>query len=522
MPSLVRASGEIKATDVSGRNVYAIVLNSISQVWTGSTFAATTSGNFVSSPVVLSEITGTGFYSGNFPSTTLAGRYTVLIYERAGASPVVGDVLVQQGVIDWTGFNLVGSANSLLSGTQTYTHVGNITGNLSGTIGSAQAFSNSVLTAGLTTLLTGSATAGSNVNPYTITLAGNTNGTNTYGAVNQVKGNYVLITSGTGAGQSRTITGWDGTSLLTVGRAWDVTPTSGSGYAIIGNPHPVLDSNLAVISASVTAPVTLAAGQNVGTITGIVGTTFPASVPSLSAITAVIPTDYQQRAVPVTLPTTAPTGYGGGAGSTFDAFLQVKGAYSAGTWGAYLASLPDPSGVSTLLTRLGVPLGASISADIQTRLAGSAYVLSPTISQISSTVASALPTDYQQRAVAVTLPTTPPTGYGGGTGSTFDPFTLTPPTGSYAAGSYGALLFNTGKTAINSTVMGYGTGQDPATFIFSNDRWQAVEAGVTGTYSNNPVSRVITFTMRNGKTFTGTVSVDSQGRITGRVATQPQ
>ena len=162
-----------------------------------------------------------------------------------------------------------------LSGTQTYTHVGNITGNLSGTIGSAQVFNNTGQTLALPTDLQ--------------TIKGQT------------------VTAATGV----------------------TFPTS------IGNS-------------------TFAAGQNVGTITGIIGTTFPASVPSISAITAVIPTDYQQRAVAVTLPTTPPTGYGGGAGSTFDAFSQVKGTYGANTWGAYLNAqllnaVPLPLDVVTYL-----------------------------------------------------------------------------------------------------------------------------------------------------------------------------
>jgi len=100
---------------------------------------------------------------------------------------------------------------------------------------------------GVTTALTGTATAGSSTS---ITLAAGP------ATTDMIKGNYVLIASGTGAGQARTITAWNGSTLVaTVSRAWAVNPASDSVYYVIMNPHPALDSNLAVTASSVTGNV---------------------------------------------------------------------------------------------------------------------------------------------------------------------------------------------------------------------------------------------------------------------------
>ena len=117
---------------------------------------------------------------------------------------------------------------------------------------------------GLTTALTGTATAATTTS---ITLAAGP------AATDLIKGNYVAITGGTGAGQGRTITGWNGGTLvasISATRPWIVTPDATSTYAVVVNPHPVLDANLAVTTGTLTdkTNITLATGQNVATVAG--------------------------------------------------------------------------------------------------------------------------------------------------------------------------------------------------------------------------------------------------------------
>lgn len=78
---------------------------------------------------------------------------------------------------------------------------------------------------GWATIETGTATAGGNT---TITLDGDASGINNF-----YNADVVHIEAGTGAGQSRVITGYDGsTKIATVSRAWTTNPDSTSEYDI--------------------------------------------------------------------------------------------------------------------------------------------------------------------------------------------------------------------------------------------------------------------------------------------------
>ena len=101
---------------------------------------------------------------------------------------------------------------------------------------------------GLTTLLTGTAVAGST--STTINFASGTYNGVTY-ANHALKGNYVLIAGGTGAGQTRTLLDYNSTGPVgNIGRTWDITPDATSVYIVVGNPHPVVDNNLAVTTGT--------------------------------------------------------------------------------------------------------------------------------------------------------------------------------------------------------------------------------------------------------------------------------
>lgn len=73
---------------------------------------------------------------------------------------------------------------------------------------------------------TGSATAGA---ASTITLRAGASAINDF-----YKNGLISLTSGTGVGQSRSITAYDGaTKVATVDRAWGTNPINGTGYAIL-------------------------------------------------------------------------------------------------------------------------------------------------------------------------------------------------------------------------------------------------------------------------------------------------
>ncbi|HXJ74092.1 MAG TPA: hypothetical protein VNM37_14630, partial [Candidatus Dormibacteraeota bacterium] len=77
----------------------------------------------------------------------------------------------------------------------------------------------------------------------TLTLAAGASATD-----NLYKGSIVKLYGGTGAGQTRVITGYVGsTKVATVGRAWATTPDNTSTYAVLAGSVPVVDDNLAVI-----------------------------------------------------------------------------------------------------------------------------------------------------------------------------------------------------------------------------------------------------------------------------------
>ncbi len=97
----------------------------------------------------------------------------------------------------------------------------------------------------------------------TITLAAGASAT-----TNLYKGLIVKIYGGTGAGQARTITAYDGiTKVATVDNTWTMNPDITSIYAILGIQAPKLDGSQQVTAASVQGNVT----GSVGSVTGAVG-----------------------------------------------------------------------------------------------------------------------------------------------------------------------------------------------------------------------------------------------------------
>ncbi len=109
LPLRGHASGELRATDASGKTLYAVVLSPSSQAYNGTSFAAIANANWSTYAIAMTEQGTTGIYVGSFPpSLTAPGQYGVLVYEEAAApAAAVGDKLVASGVREWNGTSLV-------------------------------------------------------------------------------------------------------------------------------------------------------------------------------------------------------------------------------------------------------------------------------------------------------------------------------------------------------------------------------------------------------------------------------
>ena len=90
---------ELQAFQTSGLSLYAILLNSIGQVWNGSSWETVAAGNWAVYDLALTEITA-GIYFADMPAIA-AGQYNYIVYE--GNSPSVADLMVGTGSIAWDG-----------------------------------------------------------------------------------------------------------------------------------------------------------------------------------------------------------------------------------------------------------------------------------------------------------------------------------------------------------------------------------------------------------------------------------
>lgn len=83
------------------------------------------------------------------------------------------------------------------------------------------------------------------------------------------KGEFLIITSGTAARQTRVITGYDGsTKIATVDRAWAVNPGSSSTYYVMYRTGPKLDSSLRSTDVnSANLDTTISSRQPSGSVT---------------------------------------------------------------------------------------------------------------------------------------------------------------------------------------------------------------------------------------------------------------
>ncbi|MEO7716348.1 MAG: hypothetical protein ABIY70_09090 [Capsulimonas sp.] len=555
---------------------------------------------------------GTGDYSLLVDPSVTGELYIPLTVSKAATTITNGNALV--GAIISQDSALVASSNTRLTTALPNAAPAASGGLLTVGTGAGQLNPNgSGGLSGLTTANFGTAQTGSST---TLTLAVGASAT-----TDLYKGDYIAITGGTGAGQARTITGYvGGTLVATVSRPWTVTPDSSSVYAVIMNPHPALDANLAVTAGTVgdktgytASTVTDKTGYSVSTITDKTGYSLTVTPPTVAAIRAEMDanstqfvainaqtTAAQQQANviaalvaqgytvtraakldnadvatstrnSVTPPTVTQIRQEMDTNSTklgnLDATMSSRLASSAYTappttsqiastilvtpaqkivtdingfvttsnpvsggsavteasiW-AYgsrtLTAQSDSSGISTLLSRIpgtvqpqtgdayariGAPAGASIAVDIAAGTSAStsngtqiAQIKAKT-DQLTFTgsnvnaAAQNLPSDYQQRGVAVTLPMTAPSGYGGGSSLTVDQIAAAV-WGYQLSGMYtGSILFDTWLTGSGNSAASYSGSNQTTTFTYGSGNTVGHTSTLTTNSSGKPTGRSYT------------------------------
>jgi hypothetical protein len=219
-------AGEIQVPyGVTGKTVKVVVRNSLGQPYNTVTpgFEAYNAVNYANYSIALAEQGASGVYVGNMP-VVAAGTYSVVARDQAGGSPAESDPVVGAGQIEWAG-----TAVAYLAG------VG-----------------------GSSTVRTGTAQAGA---AATITLDAGASATNDLYA-----GEWVQITAGTGAGQTRFILSYVGsTKVASVAPNWKTNPDATSVFSVL----PAAGVDLEAVQGA--AP-TATGGTVDASITKILGT----------------------------------------------------------------------------------------------------------------------------------------------------------------------------------------------------------------------------------------------------------
>lgn len=96
-------SKELQINYPTGATLYALLFNSVGQVWNGSSFETFADANLGNYDLALTEQgTASGFYAGDMPAVS-AGVYGFAVRLRVGGSPAVSDPTVGAGTIQWSG-----------------------------------------------------------------------------------------------------------------------------------------------------------------------------------------------------------------------------------------------------------------------------------------------------------------------------------------------------------------------------------------------------------------------------------
>jgi hypothetical protein len=204
-------AGIIETVYYTGNTLYAHIRDRQGAVWNGASFESYNSANWSSYDIALTEDASSGYYKVAFPAAP-ANKYTIVIYAQAGGSPALGDSIVGTGSIKWDGTSEETELSSVLADAVWDEATSGHT--TSGSYGQV-----------LQIIRTGTATAGA---AGSITLDASASATNDF-YNNQI----IQLIGGTGSGQSKIISDYDGSSkVATVNDNWATQPSTDSVFVI--------------------------------------------------------------------------------------------------------------------------------------------------------------------------------------------------------------------------------------------------------------------------------------------------
>lgn len=256
-------AGELQlAHGVSGRTLYAVVRNTAGQVWNGTSFEAYNASNWATYDIALTEQSTSGYYVGNFPAVA-AGVYPVEVRHQSGGGPAVGDTVVGDGAIDWTGSAVAGVKDGVDANVVEWLGTGVIVSQDAVPVVSVGWFAdpNDSYAGQVLSYSAGNGVPDVNVKRWNFQTVQNIGVevlrgiANRYGDIQGATSTTVTLDNGARptdgfyvgmivdfngstlfSGQPRVITGYVGaTRVATVDSAWVSTPTAGTGFYLFEN-----------------------------------------------------------------------------------------------------------------------------------------------------------------------------------------------------------------------------------------------------------------------------------------------
>ncbi len=115
-------ASEIQAVAAAGVSVYALIRNSIGQIWNMQTSAweSYLTSSYANYKVTMTQQgTASGYYTGNFPTQIVSGVYSVQAKQQITGSALESDPIVGVGDLQWAG-----TVVAPLSSTATSTELG--------------------------------------------------------------------------------------------------------------------------------------------------------------------------------------------------------------------------------------------------------------------------------------------------------------------------------------------------------------------------------------------------------------
>jgi hypothetical protein len=98
-------ANEIQAQTTAGKTLYAVIVNSVGQIYNGTTFVTIAGADWANYDYALTEATA-GLYFATMPTVT-ADLYTIAVYQRIGGAPATTDTLLDTQTLDWNGAGAV-------------------------------------------------------------------------------------------------------------------------------------------------------------------------------------------------------------------------------------------------------------------------------------------------------------------------------------------------------------------------------------------------------------------------------